>query len=95
MSRLKKSVNYVKRTRVTCIQCWNCEAIIYSRARHDYRPCPCGTVAIDGGFDYVKMCFNEKVPKMFVRYVRASREELYEDWNNCSDKFGVIANAKR
>lgn len=94
MLKLKKNANNAKRTRVTCVQCPECNYIIYSRARHDYRPCPCGTVAIDGGFDYVKIMFTGTCPDTFNKYVRATRAELYDDWNTCTDKFGVIRHAR-
>ena len=38
---------------VNAIQCPRCGDTIYSRTRHDYRSCSCGSVSIDGGFDYM------------------------------------------
>ena len=34
------------------LRCKKCNDIIYSVMRHDYRPCKCDSVAIDGGKDY-------------------------------------------
>lgn len=36
----------------------NCGALIMSTHRHDYAPCPCGAIAVDGGSDYFKMTFD-------------------------------------
>jgi len=36
------------------IQCKNCNDIIYSAHRHDYKECSCGAVAVDGGLDYLR-----------------------------------------
>ena len=41
------------------IKCTNCNDVIYSVMRHDYRSCECGAVTIDGGRDYVKIGFDE------------------------------------
>lgn len=36
------------------VQCLLCGDIIESLHRHDYRPCKCGSIAVDGGKDYLK-----------------------------------------
>ena len=40
------------------IHCLLCDDVIYSVNRHDFRPCTCGKVKIDGGRDYTKVCFD-------------------------------------
>ena len=40
---------------ITAIKCKKCNHFIWSRHRHDFRFCKCGSVAIDGGRDYVKV----------------------------------------
>jgi hypothetical protein len=79
------------RTRVWTITCPQCGVEIYSRAHHDCRMCKCGTM-VDGGFDYMRYGWPNgtvrPVPKM--RYVNATRRELYDDWNKQRNKFGVI-----
>ena len=74
------------------IQCPSCKDIIFSRARHDFRFCSCGETAIDGGFDYTKVSFNEKysVPKSIELEMSVTREQLYQDWNKKTDKYGVL-----
>ena len=40
------------------IQCTNCNDILVSLDRHDYRTCKCGNVSLDGGDDYCKVNFS-------------------------------------
>jgi hypothetical protein len=40
------------------IHCLSCDDVIYSVNRHDFRPCTCGKVHIDGGRDYTKINFD-------------------------------------
>jgi hypothetical protein len=42
-------------TEINAIQCNGCGHIIWSTHTHDYRRCPCGLVAIDGGFEYIRI----------------------------------------
>lgn len=37
---------------LNAIKCLNCQDIIYSRDRHDFKSCKCTKVAVDGGLDY-------------------------------------------
>jgi len=39
------------------IQCNFCKDIIESIHRHDFVVCSCGKVAVDGGKDYLKRCY--------------------------------------
>ena len=36
------------------LECKKCGDIIYSAYRHDFKYCKCGSVAVDGGMDYVR-----------------------------------------
>lgn len=36
------------------IHCKDCDDKIYSCMRHDFHPCSCGKVSIDGGIDYLR-----------------------------------------
>ncbi len=36
------------------IKCLNCGDEPFSAHRHDFRYCECGTVAVDGGMEYLK-----------------------------------------
>ena len=42
------------------IKCKKCGNIIESKSTNDYKRCSCGTVAIDGGKDYLKRIGNEE-----------------------------------
>jgi Zn-finger nucleic acid-binding protein len=76
---------------VSAIQCPNCKATVFSRARHDMRWCPCGAVAIDGGRDYSKISFNgDKQPEFFQLVVACDNLDLVRDWRSRADEFGVI-----
>ena len=39
---------------VNRIKCNNCEEIIESQHRHDFKYCSCKRVAVDGGKDYLR-----------------------------------------
>lgn len=77
-------------------ECSKCKDLIFSRSRHDMRSCSCGAFFVDGGFDYCKMSFDPKVVEKygngkFVEIkVKATREELHNDWNLQKNKFGLI-----
>ena len=42
------------------IKCKKCGDIIESKSTNDYKKCSCGTVAADGGKDYLKRIGNEE-----------------------------------
>lgn len=39
------------------IKCNHCGDVIESKSVHDYRECGCGTVAVDGGREYLRRCY--------------------------------------
>ena len=75
---------------VSSITCPKCKSTIFSRARHDFRYCVCGDIAIDGGFDYVKISFKDVIPTSKRLRIYATRQELFDDWNRRMDKYGLI-----
>lgn len=81
---------------VQAIKCPRCEDTIFSRAGHDFRSCTCGGYSIDGGQNYVRCLWNNELnpPECFELEVKATKEQLYKDWNLSKDKFGLIK-AKR
>jgi len=44
----------MKKIQVNKIKCKRCGDIIESTYRHDYKVCKCGSVAVDGGHDYLR-----------------------------------------
>ena len=44
---------------VNKIRCLKCGDTIESVSVHDFKWCKCGAVAVDGGLEYLKRCFNE------------------------------------
>ena len=77
-------------TKITAIKCSTCRDTIFSRARHDFHWCSCGEVAVDGGFDYLKISFKKEMPSQIALEVEETKKELFDDWNFGKDKFGLI-----
>jgi formate-dependent nitrite reductase cytochrome c552 subunit len=52
----------------------------------------CGACYIDGGFDYVRVGYDQKIgsPEQLVMEVNADKGQLYHDWNNGENAFGMI-----
>ncbi|NTV78930.1 MAG: hypothetical protein HGA25_07330 [Clostridiales bacterium] len=44
-----------------CIMCNSCKEILISQSRHDYKECSCGTVAVDGGTDYLRRAYKNSL----------------------------------
>lgn len=79
-------------TKVISITCPKCGYTIFSRTRHDCRSCFCKSVNIDGGFEYTKVGFDPKLepPQPKEMEVSQTPKELYDDWNDGTEKFGFI-----
>ncbi len=76
--------------KLKAIHCLNCNDIIYSRARQDFRYCSCGSVFVDGGRQYFKYgCVPDAEFKTTEIDVDISLDELYDDWNQMCDNYGV------
>ena len=92
--KLKKKTKNEKRIKtkvaVKAVVCYNCGLEIYSRCTHDHHYCLCGMVSVDGGFDYLKIGFKDRLPRIKVRFINASVQELYDDWNYQINEFGII-----
>lgn len=74
--------------------CHTCDTTYFSRARHDFRPCPCWISSerktggyVDGGRDYLKIGGAGIIVRIAIEQTDA---ELIEDWNSQKDKFGYI-----
>jgi collagenase-like PrtC family protease len=78
---------------IRAIKCKKCNAIIYSRTRHDYRSCLCkkNAISIDGGqSDYVRIIGepNQIIDLTFP--LNVTPYELYQDWNREKNHLGLI-----
>jgi hypothetical protein len=84
-------------TEVAALKCNQCGDLVYSRAHHDFRQCSCGGTGVDGGFDYLKVCFKPDVgnPEIVKFNVKATKQELYDDWNLQKNKFGLIPKKRK
>lgn len=40
-------------------QCAHCQEIIESKHVHDYRPCKCGAISVDGGLEYLRRAYQK------------------------------------
>jgi len=74
--------------------CNTCDYTYFSRARHDFRSCPCWISSerktggyVDGGRDYLK-CGGSGI---FVRInVSQTSQELADDWKSGKNNYGLI-----
>lgn len=82
--------------KVSAIKCLGCGDIIYSRARHDWHRCSCGKTFIDGGFDYMRVGWDEETgyEHADIELEGVTEEDLYDDWNKKIDKYGTIKEKK-
>lgn len=85
----------IAKVTVTAAECPTCQSLIYSRDRHDFHWCPCGSTAIDGGFDYVKTSFTVSPPKLVKLELNATKKQLFSDYNLNADKYGTIVKEYR
>lgn len=77
--------------KVFALRCPKCGDIIYSRAQHDFHYCSCKYMFIDGGFEYSRFGAEslDNIDQLEID-VKATKEDLYKDWNKNTNKFGVI-----
>lgn len=77
--------------KVIAVYCHNCKYVVYSRADHDMRSCPCQMVSIDGGVEYSKLSYEKDAKYDIIRIdIPFTEKELYDDWNNGVNALGII-----
>lgn len=69
--------------------CNVCGDFIVSKHRHDYVECTCGTVAVDGGQEYIRRVGD---PRKRVEHSFILPDELYFD---CADAAGLAMDSGR
>jgi len=75
---------------IHAIKCKKCGDIIYSRAVHDYHSCTCGSVSIDGGFEYQKISGELAYFEYCTLKINVTKDKLYNDWNSGNNLYGII-----
>ena len=80
--------------KIQAFKCPKCSAVVFSRTRHDYRWCPCKTIAVDGGLDYSRVVYKESFPESVELTLELTPDQLYDDWNKRKDKHGIILDHK-
>jgi len=78
---------------VRAIHCEECNTTVYSRATDDLRECECGRVRVYGGFmGHFKYEITDKKTKYktIKMNIKATPSDLYDDYENMEDKFGLI-----
>lgn len=74
------------------IRCPNCFDEIYSNSRHDFVACKCDDCYIDGGFDYQRIGYKDKMPFTIERVLESKPYPFFEFEKHperdtkCSDK---------
>jgi len=83
----------IKLTQVDAAQCPKCKDWLFSRARHDFRGCKCGTLRIDGGLEYERLIGYIKFKDLKTRSVLVSetKQEIYDDWNKRDDVLQTLS----
>ena len=88
--------------KIKVVKCPKCSDKVYSRSQHDYRSCSCGEVSVDGGHlkDYKfgeekewffeRIAYKEDVPETAFIKLDVTARQLYDDWNESNDKYGVL-----
>tara|TARA_R100000008_G_C3518575_1_gene132734 strand:+ start:351 stop:629 length:279 start_codon:yes stop_codon:yes gene_type:complete len=78
--------------KVRAIECYSCKDVVYSRAEEDYRECSCASVNTCGGQTFTKF---DAIPgadyKIFNLELNATRDEIYVDWLEMHDKYGIVS----
>lgn len=49
-----------KKIKANKAQCKKCKDIIESKTVHDFKSCSCGSIAVDGGKEYIRRIGNEE-----------------------------------
>lgn len=73
-------------------RCGKCDDVVFSRTSRDYRGCSCGAIYVDGGIGCKRVIgdFDNSEPVMFQLHRGVDLQDLYDDWNQGLDEFGLI-----
>jgi hypothetical protein len=79
---------------ILACKCKFCEDILFSRAKHDYRTCSCGKLAVNGGLENPRTQSWDHYPERIKLDLEVTEEELFTDWNSRRDEFGWVKSGK-
>ena len=79
-----------KEMKITARRCPNCKDVLYSRAHYDFRTCGCGDTSVDGGPGVERTIYKKEIPENVELDVNATKDQLYDDWNNRINKYGIV-----
>lgn len=96
MQKTNKKKEKIKWITLTCAKCYKCKDVIISWYRHDFKSCSCKSISIDGGRDYVRFGWSDKVKQTDYKIFTINVPEWFyfervKDIVNCPlDKETVI-----
>lgn len=70
---------------VSIRHCLVCGESLYFRVPLDYRTCSCGATKLSKDWDW-----NDHYAEVGIAVIDATVDDLYSDWGNGSNKYGVI-----
>ena len=76
--------------KITAHKCSTCKDVLYSRATHDFRTCGCGDTSVDGGPGIERYLYKKEIPEKVELDVNVTKDQLYDDWNNRINKYGIV-----
>lgn len=81
---------------ISAVQCNNCNCVIYSRHKDDYRCCECGLISVSGGqsnqvvMSTSSFAHSKTLPRKKIT-VDVTLDVLYDDFESGQDRFGLIS----
>lgn len=85
MSNVESEAKYLsdKKILVNKAQCKKCKDIIESKDTNDFKRCSCGSIAVDGGLEYIKRIGNlDDIVELSQFY---NNNDLSSAWNNLNN----------
>lgn len=82
------------------VECIKCGDKPYSANRHDFKYCKCGSIAVDGGMDYLRRAgsidlFNEMSINIDDEVAQACLDNIGEMVNSNRNNLGILCGIAR
>ncbi len=75
------------------LECTKCGDIVFSRHRHDFAQCSCGSIAADGGMDYFRRAgdggYIDRSMSMDTKALNACKEAVKWGKDTGRNEFGI------